>query len=63
LNAKELKKKMDSNMIPVIFSESEIITLHALAVLGDGRHMMNKLFKKRFSPVAMKLIEEEKKTE
>ncbi len=55
---KELLKKMKTHMITLEFSEEEILIIHALAVLGDGRNSLNKIFRKRVSPTAMRLIKE-----
>ena len=55
---RELLQKMRTNMITLEFSEEEILIIHALAVLGDGRNSLNKIFRKRVSPTAIKLIKE-----
>ena len=44
-------------MIDVPFSENEILILHAVASLGDGRTAMVKLMRKRISPVALPLLQ------
>jgi len=57
---KELRKLMEERIVKVEFSEAEVLTLHAVAVLKDGRDAMTKLLRKRISPVAMKILEQRK---
>lgn len=53
---REELQRMRRHIIPVYFSEDEILILHALAVLGDGRRPFTKLIKRRISPIAKELI-------
>lgn len=53
-----MKRQMDTRIIRVPFSETEILLLHAMRVLGDGRQSLNKLVKKRISPIAIRILEE-----
>jgi len=57
---KELRKLMEERMVNIEFSEAEVLTLHAVAVLKDGREAMTKLLRKRITPVAMKILEQRK---
>lgn len=57
---KELKALMESRMVNVPMSEAEVLILHAVAVLSDGRYALPKLLKKRFSPIALKILKERK---
>lgn len=45
-------------MVDVPFSEAEVILLHAVASLGDGRTAMVNLIRKRVSPVAMAILKQ-----
>jgi len=60
MRGRELKKLMESRMVSVELSEAEVLTLHALAVLGDGRELLTKLIRRRISPVAMRILQERK---
>jgi hypothetical protein len=48
-------------MVDVPFAEDEVIVLHAVAQLSDGRTAMAKLMRKRVTPIALKLLKERKK--
>jgi|GEM_PF-4231516 hypothetical protein len=43
-------------MVDVPFSEAEVLMLHAVAVLGDGRTATIRLLRKRISPVAIPIL-------
>ena len=60
LENKKLRELMESRMVQVEMSEAEVLILHAVATLGDGRNSMTKLLRKRISPVAMKILKERK---
>lgn len=60
MNQKELKKLMETRMVQVEMSEAEVLFWHAVATLGDGRHTLTKFFRKRITPVALKILEERK---
>jgi len=60
VNNKELKRAMETRMVQVEMSEAEVLILHAVATMGDGRGTMIKLFRKRISPVALRILKERK---
>lgn len=60
MKGKELKKWMDSTKVSVEMSISDILILHAIASLADGRGSLIKLLKRTVTPVAMKILEEHK---
>ena len=43
-------------MVNVPFSLDEVLILHAVACLSDGRTAMAKLMRKRISPVALPIL-------
>lgn len=53
-----LRKRMETRLIPVEFSEADVLFLHAVACLSDGRNRLIRLVRKRITPVALKLLEE-----
>lgn len=57
---KELKKLMESRMVQVEFSEAEVLILHAVATLSDGRGSMTKIFRKRITPIALQILKDRK---
>ncbi len=57
---RELRKLMNSRMVQVPMSESDVLLLHALSVFSDGRRTLTKMIRKRISPVAMKILAERK---
>ena len=57
------KQEYENTMIDVPFSIADILILHAVLTLSDGRIGLTKLLKRRVTPVAMKLIEELEKEE
>jgi len=58
MRAKDLKKLMETRMVTVEMSEAEVLMLHAMATLGDGRRALTKMVRRRITPVALKILEE-----
>jgi len=58
MKSKDLKKLMQSRIVTVQMSEAEVLILHALATLSDGRQALTKILRRRISPVALKVLEE-----
>jgi len=58
MKAKDLKKLMESRMATVEMSEADVLTLHAFAVLSNGRRTLTKIIHRTVSPVALLILEE-----
>lgn len=57
---KELLKLMESRMVNVEFSEAEVLFLHAIATLKDGRDRLVKMLRKRITPIALEILKKRK---
>jgi hypothetical protein len=55
---KKLKDLMRERTEMVEMSHEDILMLHAIGVLSDGRDNIIKIYRKRISPVAMRILEE-----
>lgn len=55
-SVKELRKLMESRMVSVELSEADVLNLHAMAVLSDGRGSLVKLIKRRITPIALDIL-------
>lgn len=55
---KELLILMEQRKVKIEFSEAEILRMHAVGVLMDGRRSWARFCRKHFTPVAMKLMKE-----
>jgi len=56
MKKKELLKLMEERKVSIEFTEAEILILHAVATLRDGRNSLTKLLKKKFTPIALEII-------
>ena len=54
------QKLMDECAETVTMSHSEILLLHGLAALSDGRGWLTRIIRRRISPVALKILKEKK---
>lgn len=60
LESKRMKRQMERRIINVPMSEAEILLLHGGSVFWDGHTLLTKIIRKRVSPVAMRLLKENK---
>jgi len=58
MKARDLVKLMESRMVTIEMSEADLLTLHAFAVLSDGRRVLTKIIHRTISPVALRILEE-----
>lgn len=57
MSNRELLKLMRTRMVQVEMSEEDVLFLHAIATLSDGRNRIIKIYRKRITPVALKILE------
>ena len=57
MKAGDLKKLMESRLVQVEMSEADVLFIHAIATLSDGRDSLVKIMRKRITPVALKILE------
>ena len=60
MKGKELKKLMDEHTTTVTMTHSEILLLHGIATLSDGRGWLTRIIRRRITPVALKILKEKK---
>ena len=60
MKGKELKKLMDERTETITMTHSEILLLHGMATLSDGRGWLAKIIRRRIRPVALKILKEQK---
>lgn len=58
MNLPDLKKELENTYCDISFSYADILRLHAAGVLMDGRHSTARLYRKYFTPAALKLLKE-----
>jgi len=56
MSIKGLRKLMEERIVRVPMSEADVLRLHAVGVLMDGRSPMAKMIKKRITPVALEIL-------
>jgi len=53
---RELRNLMNSRMVNVEMSEADVLLLHGMACLSDGRNSLIKIIRRTISPVALDIL-------